>query len=521
MREEFFSKFIDYNNRLEKILETKDFSLDVKNLLLSMLYKIDMSYSDYQTVKRNVKNKQDFLENIIRIIENCENIELIKPNSEDGFKFEEEGIKYKVNPLTYEIKSLENEKEILEALFELDNDRFYLPEKYNLIRVAFPDILNQGRAIGNVEIIRDFNAWSWNVLATEINNFYANIIYQNLEILIGQEELENWIIEDEIEDKIEWITEKLEEKNPKEEVSKFLNLIYQNSINCCVNNNSIEKKRLLDEKIILEEEYKKLINKEKYLEEITQIKKDKHKEVERIDKILNDNKLLKEEYKIRNQQLKEYNKIFDIYHLVQILNKQRTKELNEIAEYNELLQPYKYLEKLDKIKQQLSLLQYIEKEQINRKVTENKIIELEEIFLTFFKENIKQASKKEILEYAYMVRYYKKIPFSEEKALEQITQLSGLLEEIEEIIINKMYELKQINKISEDKNFNIKVLKNIFDKKIINLENIYIQIKKQEDKCKVELYDKEILEKEILLDTNEKIIKEFKIKTNKMIKIFV
>ena len=31
----------DYNNELEKILENKLFSYDVKNLLLSMLYKIE------------------------------------------------------------------------------------------------------------------------------------------------------------------------------------------------------------------------------------------------------------------------------------------------------------------------------------------------------------------------------------------------------------------------------------------------------------------------------------------------
>ena len=31
----------DYNNELEEILERKEFSNDVKNLLLSMLYKIE------------------------------------------------------------------------------------------------------------------------------------------------------------------------------------------------------------------------------------------------------------------------------------------------------------------------------------------------------------------------------------------------------------------------------------------------------------------------------------------------
>ena len=39
----FFSKFNsnEYNNKLEKILDNKTFDEDVKNLLLSMLYKIE------------------------------------------------------------------------------------------------------------------------------------------------------------------------------------------------------------------------------------------------------------------------------------------------------------------------------------------------------------------------------------------------------------------------------------------------------------------------------------------------
>ena len=44
----------DYTNRLEKILEKKKFSLDTKNLLLSMLYKIQNGYNDYRSEERRV-----------------------------------------------------------------------------------------------------------------------------------------------------------------------------------------------------------------------------------------------------------------------------------------------------------------------------------------------------------------------------------------------------------------------------------------------------------------------------------
>ena len=60
----------DYNNALEEILLTKDFSEGVKNLLLSMLYKLENSYDDYKKTKVVVKQKKKILEEIIYIIEN-------------------------------------------------------------------------------------------------------------------------------------------------------------------------------------------------------------------------------------------------------------------------------------------------------------------------------------------------------------------------------------------------------------------------------------------------------------------
>ena len=52
--EKIFSKLNskDYHNQLEKILENKDFSEDVKNLLLSCIYKIDVAYKVQSKVKK-------------------------------------------------------------------------------------------------------------------------------------------------------------------------------------------------------------------------------------------------------------------------------------------------------------------------------------------------------------------------------------------------------------------------------------------------------------------------------------
>ena len=56
----------DYTNRLEKILEKKGFSLDTKNLLLSMLYKIENGYPDYEKTKVEVPTKNEFIEKLFQ-----------------------------------------------------------------------------------------------------------------------------------------------------------------------------------------------------------------------------------------------------------------------------------------------------------------------------------------------------------------------------------------------------------------------------------------------------------------------
>ena len=73
----------DYNNELEKVLETKQFDEHVKSTLLSILYKVEASYKDLETVKKDVQTKEEYVANIIEIIENnCDSIEIIRMNDE-------------------------------------------------------------------------------------------------------------------------------------------------------------------------------------------------------------------------------------------------------------------------------------------------------------------------------------------------------------------------------------------------------------------------------------------------------
>ena len=80
-----FSKLKDYNEILEAVLDKKYFSSNIKNLLLNMIYKLEIAYPDYVEIKRTVRNKDDFLEELIDAIKNyCEHIQVVEPDAKES-----------------------------------------------------------------------------------------------------------------------------------------------------------------------------------------------------------------------------------------------------------------------------------------------------------------------------------------------------------------------------------------------------------------------------------------------------
>ena len=85
--DKLFDKIVkkDYNNELEKVLEKKAFDENTKSLLLSILYKIETAYKDYEKVKVEVEEKEDFIQGIINSIkENCLVIKVVKLNTKES-----------------------------------------------------------------------------------------------------------------------------------------------------------------------------------------------------------------------------------------------------------------------------------------------------------------------------------------------------------------------------------------------------------------------------------------------------
>jgi len=428
---EIWSIFQSNNSKLESVLNKKKLSASVKNLLLNMLYNITSSYNDYSDIKVNVEEKNKFVGNIINIIKDCDRIETVSPSSEEGLIFTKKGIVCEVDTYLKNIKALPTERAMLFALFKVNDTQMYLDEKYHLLRIALPEMLNEGRDINNIEIIRDFNSWSWNTLPTEISNIDCNLIYQNLQMLLGFEFLDNWMKEERQKNMLEKIQNELKEKYGEEIASKLIDNICRLSILVCIQRNKTEKERLLEEREWDKKELTRLKDKTALVEELTKTKKLKAREIKRIDKMLNDDELLLKEFEKRNKKLSEYKKIFSVENLAGTLRKERKKALNEIEEANKLLDAKFYVERIKELEQNLDLLKDLKLPKNKEKYK----IEIQKLFINCLEQRIdkiiSQEQKKQAIELFRMIRYYNFVMYDDEKFIKDVEELKEEISRIE------------------------------------------------------------------------------------------
>ena len=503
----------NYNNQLEDILEVKSFSVEVKNILLSMLYKINTSYNDYSIVKRNVEDKKSYIEGLLSTIELCNEIILMKPEVEDKKK-QNIYTKFKVDKVKRNIEVYPNEKAMLYALNDLNYTKMYLNENYKLIRNSLPELINKGKEINDTEIIRDFDAWSWNTQVDEIPNIEVNLIYQNMQLLLGYTRLNELLNLKSLKSDLELLEKSFKLLYGEENALKFLLLIYKISIVLIVNENESERQRLLGERKWIEKEYNRLNNKNKLLEDVTNSKKVIMEKIKNIDLIINNKELLVEEYDRRNEGLPDHSKIFSLSHFTKILARERSNEINKIDEYNKILEPKNYTNIKTKFEKDLELLSNIKLDGKIKNSTLKLMTKLQEVFLDCFKVQIEKAyNKKEIIYLLYVLRYYSFIPFSKTELIKDVKELKTKLVELQNILIEKMYNIKMINKYTE-----ADIVERVINTKIISLENIQFSFTKEKNDVKLNIYDEETIAESILMDVNNLDIK--KIRFNKKFKLF-
>ena len=205
----------NYNNELEEILEKKMFSEEVKNLLLSMLYKIENAYKDYENIKVEVLPQNDFIKYIIKIIkEECLDIKFISPESQ---------LEVVIDKQKGLIHCYPNEKSLLSTIWYMGEKSVAPVVKYDYTKNAVQEMIEIGSNINQAEILRDFNGWSWDIVVKEIENISYNILYQSLLLLDGKRLIYTNIDSEN--------TESIIYQKNKKEYSEFMDIL----INCTFN----------------------------------------------------------------------------------------------------------------------------------------------------------------------------------------------------------------------------------------------------------------------------------------------
>lgn len=555
-KEDIFSKINlkDYNNILENILEQKAFFSDVKNLLLSMLYKIENGYQDYEIVKVNVPSKKYFLKKIVQIIkEDCKEIKLVKPLSEESKELEEKNVNYIVDKEAGKITVYPNERMLLEALTTLNQKEITLEEDYELFNIGLKEILTKGNRMNLAEVIRDFNGWSWDITTSQMESKNINVIYQNLLILLGNNFLQTWLTdeneqeEEEIElpnneilrskyndnfgmtkeemqkdtkiDYIQKMKERLTKKYGEEKAELFLQQLIKTVIAIGSNRNNNQKEKILKRQIEIKENLEKMQDNKKYLEDLSNRKKIITLKIKEIDTLLNDEKLLKEEYENRNSKLPNKKKIFSVSHLRIMLEKERKEKLEQIKECNKKMEPKEFVKAKKELEEKHEFFKEINIEENKKANEEKQVTKLQIYYLECFMEKIKKAeTKKEISNLIYELRYYKQIPYQESN-LGKIEICQEKIENIEKELIKKACEQKILTTFSKKEELNKKILENQFESKIINLENTIYILKYRKGILKIEIYDTNIEEETKEIKITEKV--ELQVKLNKKIKVFL
>ena len=71
----------------------------------------------------------------------------------------------------------------------ISDNKYIVPEEYEIISPAVSEVLNMGRAINMSEIVRDFDGWSWNINQENIEDIFKNFLYQSLNLVVNLEEI--------------------------------------------------------------------------------------------------------------------------------------------------------------------------------------------------------------------------------------------------------------------------------------------------------------------------------------------
>lgn len=519
--DKFLDKIVkkDYNNELEKVLEKKAFDENTKSLLLNILYKIETAYQDYEKVKPEVEEKEEFIQSIIDIIKNhCEDIKIVKPNSKESEMLGTKTFlveKNKKRIICYPI-----ERKVLYCIAKIGKKEKIIKDKYAIINKTLTDLINVGSCISTVEPMRDFNGYSWTTLPEEIESIYHNLVYQNIRILVGEPFLNHWIKNSEsIIDYMENFRDKLEGQYGEELGQEVFDALSEISVVLAFRYNPKLKSVLQKEKLNVERKLQMLANNGQFVQGMTQEKRKLTEEIKKMDETLNNKDLLQAEYEKRNELLPLQEKIFSSRILSQMMTKEREEKLKKLEKVNRLLNPQNFLAFKKELEDKEKYLKVLNQEDLDAKI-EELVQKFQEKFLKCYQDKIKKAeTKQEVMKLIYEFRYYNLLPTKEGEPIYEKQEIGEQRNEVERLLLDKAHELKLIDIFSKEKEIDYAILKNLFRVRVINLENLSIKVTKEKETNSIQLFDGEAFEEKMPIERlDDK--KEMRFKVNKKIKVF-
>lgn len=535
----------DYIYEIEKTLEKKGITNEIKSLVMDTLFKIEETYPNYKRIKVDVLEKRDYIREIVVALKKVDNIYIMNMQEKDILKCVTDTKIEKNARGYYDIQIYHNNLSLLYALQTIINEEYGINEQP--CSSAFDKILKIGGIYSNIEILRDFSGWNWNRNKIKNFNIYYDIIYRNLLLILG---IDKMIELKKTRQCIHFMKKYLLKKYKNDNVEKLMEILKEIVF---VMSSEEEKKLEIEANKKIIDMYMAMKDIKKFMQKVNEEKKKNNKLIAEYDKILNSHNVLEREY---NEYLKAIEKsknedssngslnidsIIDILDIeeddigkidkeeiknielfsIQIFEK-RKKVYNKNLELSKIGNPENYVEHKRILEEKIKYILDYEKVKGDAKkeeeLLENLMIEYQKIVYDMLEDRIEAIyTNEEVIDEIYRQRYIRYQNVLKDKYIYQISDLYQKMDKILHLIVDKAMKFDVLERVSEEENTNYAAVSPALKTEVLSLEEVKVAIYTGKTTLLC-IYDGNVLIKEIeLFDVDPKLIS---IPTKKKIKLF-
>ena len=472
----------DYIYEIEKTLEKKGITNEIKSLVMDTLFKIEETYPNYKRIKVDVLEKRDYIREIVVALKKVDNIYIMNMQEKDILKCVTDTKIEKNARGYYDIQIYHNNLSLLYALQTIINEEYGINEQP--CSSAFDKILKIGGIYSNIEILRDFSGWNWNRNKIKNFNIYYDIIYRNLLLILG---IDKMIELKKTRQCIHFMKKYLVKKYKNDNVEKLMEILKEIVF---VMSSEEEKKLEIEANKKIIDMYMAMKDIKKFMQKVNEEKKKNNKLIAEYDKILNSHNVLEREY---NEYLKAIEKsknedssngslnidsIIDILDIeeddigkidkeeiknielfsIQIFEK-RKKVYNKNLELSKIGNPENYVEHKRILEEKIKYILDYEKVKGDAKkeeeLLENLMIEYQKIVYDMLEDRIEAIyTNEEVIDEIYRQRYIRYQNVLKDKYIYQISDLYQKMDKILHLIVAKAMKFDVLERVSEEENTN-------------------------------------------------------------------